>query len=194
MIGLVLLRELAQARLCAVELQPRLAEVARLNLADNDLAHRGRVLELDAASPEARRALPGASFDWVVSNPPYQAIGRGATNPDGELAIARHELRLPLAQLIAQTRRILRPRGQAAFVYPTARLVELLAAARVAGLAPLRLRHVHPRVGDASTRALVLCEKGGAEGRLVVDAPVYEYEVDGRPTAELRRVGGEPAQ
>jgi len=189
-VGLVLLRALAQARLTAVELQPRLAAIARRNLDDNGLGDRGEVLELDVASAQAKRQLPGARFDWVVCNPPYQAVGRGAHNPSGELAIARHELRLPLGRLCDELRRVLRPRGQAALVFPAARLAELLAATSAVGLAPTRLRLCHPRAGRPATRALVLCEKGGPGGRLQVEAPLHERDERGLATDEARRIAG----
>jgi tRNA1(Val) A37 N6-methylase TrmN6 len=189
-IGLVILRQLASARLCAIELQPRLAGLARRNLVENGLGERGEVIEIDVTSAQARRRLPGARFDWVVCNPPYQAIGRGAHNPSGELALARHELRLPLGRLCDELRRLLRPRGQAVLVFPAARVGELISATSAVGLLPTRLRLCHPRAGEPATRALLLCEKGGAAGRLVVDAPLYERDGSGLPTDEARRIAG----
>jgi tRNA1Val (adenine37-N6)-methyltransferase len=189
-VGLVLLRELPSARLTAVELQPRLAEVARRNLVDNGLDDRGEVVELDVISPAAKRRLPGARFDWVVCNPPYQAIGRGAHNPESELAIARHELRLPIGRLCDEARRLLRPRGHAAIVYPAARLAELITATNTVGLAPIRLRLCHANAGSPATRALLLCEKGAPAGRLVIEPPLYEHEAGGAPSAAARAIGG----
>ena len=190
-VGLVILRALPGSRVTAVELQPRLAEIARRNLWHNALSDRGEVVELDLASPQSKRRLVGARYDWVVSNPPYQAIGRGMTNPDAEMAIARHELRLPLARLCEETRRILKPAGQAALIYPAARSAELIGATSAVGLAPVRMRSLHPRVGAPATRVLMLCEKGAPTGRLEIMAPFYEHELGGAPTSELRRVGGD---
>jgi tRNA1Val (adenine37-N6)-methyltransferase len=184
-VGLLVLRERAHARLTAVEIQPRLATLARRNLEANDFASRGEVLEVDASG----RRLPGARFDLVVSNPPYQALGRGAANPDGEAAIARHELRLTLASLAATLRRILRPRGQAALVYPAARLVELCAALESVGVSPRRVRTVQARADEDASRALILAEKGAATGQLVIEPPLIEH-AGTAPTAELARICG----
>ncbi len=190
-IGLLLLRRIEGTRLTAVELQPRLAELARRNLVENALADRAQVLELDLAAPKDARRISGARFDWVLSNPPYQALGRGLTNPDEESAIARHELRLPLARLIAEQRRLLRPRGHAALIYPSARLGELVCAASAAGLMPRTLRLVHPKADAPATRALVLLEKGGAAGRLAALPPLVERRADGTPSDELLRIVGD---
>jgi len=190
-IGLALLKRIDRARLTAVELQPRLAELARRNLIENELGERGEVLELDLAVPREARRLGGGRFDWVLSNPPYRALGRGATNPEEESAIARHELRLPLARLIAEQRRLLRPRGYAALVYPSARLGELMGMAIAVGLQPRTLRLVHPRADEPATRALVLLAKGGAAGTLTARPPLIERRGDGTPTDELRRITGD---
>ena len=75
-----------------------------------------------------RQLLPGAGFDLVASCPPYYPLGQGGINPGSEEAIARHELRLPLPDLVRASRRLLGFRGRLALVYPSPRLPELLAA------------------------------------------------------------------
>jgi tRNA1Val (adenine37-N6)-methyltransferase len=135
------------ARITAVELQPRLAALARRNAVENGLAERVSVVELDLGDARAARALPGASAELVACNPPFRPLGEGSFNPDDEEAIARHELRLTLADVAAQARRLLVPGGRAALVYPAERLPSLLATLDGAGLRPLRLRLVHPRPG-----------------------------------------------
>ncbi len=190
MVGLLALRALDGARLCAIEVQPRLAELARRNLRENGFADRGEVVEADVAAAAFRRRIGGARFHLLLTNPPYQPLGRGAQNPDGEAAIARHEVRLPLARLVAEARRTLRPGGEAAFVYPAARLAELLGAAQAVGLSARKLRLVHPRRDRAATRALVLCDKSAPHAPLEVLPPLIEH--DGvAPTAELRRICGD---
>jgi len=181
----------AKAQVTAVELQPRLAELARRNASENQLAQRVTVVELDLADRRAAsRALPGASFDWAVSNPPYQPLARGPANPHDEAAIARHELRLTLEALILQMRRLLAPAGRAALVYPAERLTPLLATLDAQGLCPLRLRLVHDRPGAPASRALVEAHKGG-KGVLIVDPPLVLRDADGRYGDEAAHLLGE---
>jgi tRNA1Val (adenine37-N6)-methyltransferase len=191
-IGLVLARAYGELRVTAVELQPRLARLASRNAEENQLSARVRVVEVDLASREVGRALPGGSFDWVVSNPPYRPVGEGDPNPDPEEAIARHETRLTLAQLVTQARRVLRPAGRAALVYPAERLVSLLAALEGAGLRPVRLQLCHPRPGEPARLALVEAIKG-ARGGLTVEAPLTILEADGSYSTAAKRALGEPS-
>jgi tRNA1Val (adenine37-N6)-methyltransferase len=113
-------------------------------------------------------------------------------NPDGEEAIARHELRLPLPDLIRAARRLIGFRGRLAVVYPSNRLPELLAAMLSCGLQPTRLRLVHPHEGEPAQRVLVEAQKG-ARAQLAIEPPLYVRNADGSYTAEARRALGEPA-
>ena len=149
-LGLALLVRVPQARLVAVELQDRLAGLARSNVLHNGLAERAQVLELELADPRQARRLPGARFDWAVSNPPYQPIGRGDVNPDAEAAIARHEVRLPLTRLCAELRRALVPHGHAAVIYPASRLDELCTVANREKLATRIVQPIAGREGEAA--------------------------------------------
>ncbi|HEY7957380.1 MAG TPA: methyltransferase [Polyangia bacterium] len=179
------------ARVTAVELQPRLAELARKNAVENGLSDRAQVIELDLADRKAaKRALPGASFDLVVSNPPYRPLGEGGTNPDGEEAIARHELRLTLSAVCAEARRLLVPGGRAAIVYPAERLPSLLATLDGAGLRPFRLRLIHGKQKEPARRALVEARKGH-RGHLTVEPSLVVHDDDGAYTADARRALGE---
>jgi tRNA1Val (adenine37-N6)-methyltransferase len=190
-IALALALDDAAAKLVAVELQPRLAQLARRNAVDNHLADRVEICELDIADAEAMKALPGASFDWAVSNPPFRALADGPPSPDGEEAIAKHEVRLDLPALCGQARRLLTPHGRFAVVYPSERLPALLAALDAAGLRPIGLRLVHDQSTAPARRALVVAQKG-ARGGLVVDPPLFLRNSDGAYTDEAKQILGDP--
>ncbi len=189
-VGLLLLRIDPQAQATLVELQPRLAGLCRKNLDDNGLNERCTVVEGDVLSPPVRQKLPGAQFQLVVSCPPYYPLGRGGVNPDSEEAIARHELHLPLPELVRAARRLVGFRGRVALVYPSPRLPELLANLLAAGLTPTRLRMVHAHAGEPGQRALVEARKGARSG-LVVEPPLYLRHRDGGYTEEAARILGD---
>jgi tRNA1Val (adenine37-N6)-methyltransferase len=178
-----------RAEIVAAELQPRLAELARKNAVENNLDSRVSIVEVDLA--KSRRALPGAAFDVVVSNPPYQPLETGPANPDDEAAIARHELRLTLADLIREMKRLCKPNGRVALIYPTDRLATVLASLASAGLRPLRMRMVHDRPSENARRVMIEARKGG-KGPLVVEPPLILRDGEDY-TPEARRLLGENA-
>jgi len=171
-VGLLLAKKDATAQVTLVELQPRLAELCRRNAEENGVAERVGVVLGDVRGPALKPVLGGASFDLVASCPPYYVLGRGGVNPADEEAIARHEVHLPLSDLVRAARRLLRPRGRFAVVYPTPRLPELFVALAEQGLSPARLRVVHPYADEPGQRVLVEAQKG-ARSSLVIDPPLY---------------------
>jgi tRNA1(Val) A37 N6-methylase TrmN6 len=190
-IGLALAARDPEARVTLAELQPASAALARRNVDENRLGDRVRVVEVDLADEAAARAaLAGASFDRVVSSPPYFTLRAGPPVPDEGEAIARHELRLDLAGLSRAARRLLVPAGRAFVVFPSERLVELLAALSAEGLQPVRMRLVHPRPGTPANRVLVEAQKG-SRGALVVGPPLYVRDASGGYSDEARRALGE---
>jgi tRNA1Val (adenine37-N6)-methyltransferase len=189
-VGLLLARADAQAQVTLVELQPRLAGLCRRNTTDNGLDERCTVIEGDVLSVPMRKKLPGARFDLVVSCPPYYPLGKGGINPDSEEAIARHELHLPLVDLLRAARRLVGFRGRVAVIYPSPRLPELLANLLPLGLTPTRLRLVHAHPGEPGQRVLLEARKG-ARGGLVVEPPLILRNPDGGYSDEARRILGD---
>ena len=189
-VGLGLLSRDAAAQATLVELQHRLAAIARRNAGDNGLGAR-----VEVVAGDLRAALPdgGASFDVAVANPPYRTLEDGPASPVEEVAIAQHELRVTVPELAAAMRRVLKPAGRAAIVYPASRVAMLLGALDGAGLRPLRARFVHPRVDEPANRVLVEARRSpgrGARGPLTVEPPLVLRDADGY-TREAARILGD---
>lgn len=188
-IGLGLLSRDGDARLTAVETQPRLAMLARRNADENGFGERAEVREIDL------RGLPrlgeaGGAYDLVVSNPPYRRSEEGPPSPTEEIAIAHHELRLTLASLARTIRWAIRQRtGRTAVVYPAARIAELLATFAGERLRATRVRFVHPKIDQPANRVLVEAVKAG-NGTLVVEPPLVLRDANDQYTAEAMRILG----
>ena len=129
-------------RLTAVEIQPRLADMARRNIAGNGLAGRIEIVEADL-----RTWRPGRKFDAVVSNPPYHDQKAGFPCPDLEKAIAKHEVTCDIMGLMQAVSALLKDDGRSFFVYPAAREGDFRRAAGENGLKPVRIRRICPREG-----------------------------------------------
>ena len=190
-VGLALAARDPAARVVLVELQARMAGFARRNVVENAVADRVEVVEVDLADEKATRArLVGASFERVVSCPPYFPRAAGPTVPDESEAIARHELRMTLPELARAARRLLRPGGRADLVFPSERLVALLDALTAEGLQPTRLRPIYPRPSAPANRVLVEAIKGG-RGGLALEQPLVVRNEDGSYAPETRVALGE---
>jgi tRNA1Val (adenine37-N6)-methyltransferase len=129
-----------------VEIQKGLAECAEKNVVLNHLEDRISILMQDFR--ELKEIFPPGSFDVVLSNPPYRKYRTGRINPSIEKAIARHEIKGTLEDLISIASYLLPPKGRCYTIFPALRTVDLLMALRDGQLEPKRLQFVHPRIGE----------------------------------------------
>jgi tRNA1Val (adenine37-N6)-methyltransferase len=97
---------------------------------------------------------PGA-FDVVFSNPPYRKRLAGRVNPSLEKAIARHEIKGTLDDLIKMAAYLLPAKGRCYLIYSASRAVDLLFTLRRCNLEPKRLRFVHPKKKEDAKFMLV---------------------------------------
>lgn len=179
-IALILAYRWPAVALTALEIQPRLADLARRNAAGNNLEARLRVIEGDLR--QSSDLLEQEVFDWVVCNPPFHPLATGRLNPQDEQAVARHEIHADLAAVLGAARYALRQNGRLALVYPATRAVSLLHELRSSGLQPKRLRmvHSHPK----APARLVLVEAARLAGEeLTMLPPLFVAEVEGGPYA-----------
>ena len=180
---LLLARDPAAAGV-AVELQPRLAALADRGRDDN-----GWRARLEVVAADIRRfAVEG--FDLVVTNPPFRALRDGNVSPHPERAVAHHELTHTLDGWLAVAARAVRPGGRVAAILPAAREDELLGALPAHGLAPARLRRVHPFADRPASRILVeaALDPRGARRE---EPPLVVHVAGARYTPEVLQMLGE---
>jgi tRNA1Val (adenine37-N6)-methyltransferase len=128
--------------LTGVEIQKGLAELALKNVILNDLGGRVSILHKDLR--ELKDTFPPGSFDVVFSNPPYRKYRTGRVNPAIEKAIARHEIKGTIEDLISTASHLLPPKGRCYLIYSSSRVVDLLCTLRSKRLEPKRLQLVYP--------------------------------------------------
>jgi tRNA1Val (adenine37-N6)-methyltransferase len=128
-----------------VEIQKKLADCAKKNVILNRLEDRISIIQHDFR--ELRNSFPPGSFDIVLSNPPYRKYRTGRINPSMEKAIARHEMKGTVEDLISIASYLLPPKGRCCLIFPALRTVDLLVALRDKKLEPKRLQFVHPFIG-----------------------------------------------
>jgi tRNA1Val (adenine37-N6)-methyltransferase len=185
-VAFLLLARDPQARGVGIELQPRLASLASAAVPENGFADRFQIVAADIRE----HPLPAASFDLVVSNPPFQPRGQGELPPDQERSIAHHEVALTLPEWLEAAARLVRPDGRVAAIFAAGRVGELLAALSARGLTPVRLRPVYPRPGTPATRVLVEARRVPGSRPLTLEPPLWVHEGEGY-SPEVRRLLGE---
>jgi len=139
--------------LVAIEIQKELADLAEKNVILNHLEDRISILHQDFR--DLRNTFPAGSFDVAFSNPPYRKRFTGRTNPSIEKAIARHEIKATLDDLISIASYLLTSKGRCYLIYPASRAVDLMVTLRGKRLEPKRMQWVHPSRDEEAKFVLV---------------------------------------
>jgi tRNA1Val (adenine37-N6)-methyltransferase len=169
----------------AVEVQEDLTHLAISNVESNHLQDRITVLGADmkAMKPD----MTAGPVDLVVCNPPYHRPGSGRINPDHQRAVARHELKANLQDVIIAARRILKTSGRFVTIYTAERTADILCQMRTDRIEPKCFRSIHSEPGSEAKLILVEGIKGGNPG-LKIAPPLVVYKQNGDYTDEVQRM------
>ncbi len=173
-----------KCRVYAVEIQKALADMAdrsvRLNGLENVKIVCGDLKDMPGVFPRC---------NVVVSNPPYDRVGRGKASPNESQRIARQEIRADFADIAHAAARLLGDGGRFYFIHRSERIDELFATLRSWKLAPKRMRFIHSKIGKKAKYVLVCAHKNGKEGVEVLP-PLIVLDGSGNYTKEVRRIYG----
>jgi tRNA1Val (adenine37-N6)-methyltransferase len=184
-IALLLAQKWPTLKVWGIEVQPELARLAKENAARNRLGERCTILEADAR--QGADLLLEEGFQRVVSNPPFRPPATGRVSPEPQRALARQEISLTFADLVASASALLGHGGTFDFIHLPERLPEIFRTLTEGSLEPKKLRLVHSYRDKAPDMALISARKGGHPG-LDLLPPLVIFRSRGVYTAETRRV------
>jgi tRNA1(Val) A37 N6-methylase TrmN6 len=171
---------LADARVVGIERDPAIADLARQNVARNDLTPRVEIVTADI------RAAGADAFDAVIANPPYLEAERANAQSDARKAAATIEDDAALRVWIDTALARLRPKGTFVMIHRADRLDDLLAALR-GRAGEIVVFPLWPKAGAAAKRVIVRARKG-LRSPLTLGAGLVLHEADGRYTAAAQAV------
>lgn len=173
------------AKIIGVEIQTQLVDLARRNVLLNNFSNQIEIWEKDF------RELKGenwrASFDLAIANPPYRQLGAGRLNPHLEKAIARHEIKATLQDILQVGQNILKEKGRLAIIYPVRRTIDLFTEMRQNHLEPKKICFVHSRLREGACLVLVEASKGGRI-QTTVSPPFIIYKESGEYSPEAENL------
>jgi len=185
-VGILLAKKYPDSHITLFELQDSLIRLAEKNVVQNCLEDRVEVIRCDLRTLHAMPLKPHI-YDLVVSNPPFRRLKSGRLNIEDEKAIARHEIKMRLHELIDAASFFLNTKGRFCIIYHPYRLSELINTLKERGLEPKRLRFVHSNVSSEAKMILLEAIKGG-RGGLKVEKPFYIYKENGSYTDEMNGI------
>jgi tRNA1(Val) A37 N6-methylase TrmN6 len=130
-----------------IDKQKKMLNYAKHNYAINNLnveSHLGDFSEFKT----------GDKFDFIISNPPfYDSNVQQSENT--HLNIARYAHHLPIADLIAKVKKLLKPRGWFIFCYDAKQIDLLLYHLKMNGINPEKIQFVHSKLDRESKLVMI---------------------------------------
>jgi len=182
-IGLLAMQRAKSLQVTGLEQDEFIADLARQNLAGNQLSMRGVILHGDLFSDD--HGLEVETFDWVITNPPY--FSRQHHQLDDYRVRARAlPQNLTLAQWAYKSLLLLRHGGWLHMVVPAQDLPEILVM--LDGRAGNVLcKPVLSKLGQPANRIL-LAARRNAKGPFQLLSPLVMHEDDGSYSAQAEAI------
>ncbi|KRN88742.1 tRNA1(Val) (adenine(37)-N6)-methyltransferase [Ligilactobacillus ceti] len=125
----------------------------------------------------------------MAINPPYFADQpTSEKNPNPYLAIARHEIKVNLAQIIEMSSALLKRGGKLAMIHRPERLIEIFAEMEKNHLVPKRVQLVYPKADKEANMVLVEAIRDGNPGGTRFLPPLTVYQANGEYTKEVHTI------
>lgn len=172
--------------ICAVELNSRMAELARRNVEFNGLAEKIFVVEGDYR--KHRELFKAESFDAAIANPPYTPITNGEANKLSGVARARHEFTATLEDVVTAARYVLKFHGVFYMIHLASRLCEIVNALHRHQMEMKRLRMIQPKAGRDANLIMLEAIVGANVGNLKIMPPLIVHNDDGSYTDEIYKI------
>jgi tRNA1Val (adenine37-N6)-methyltransferase len=185
---LILAKCFPKVHFVGLEIQDKLASLARKNSQHNDLEDRVEIVSGDAR--HIKNIFQQHSFETVIFNPPYRKLNSGRINPLQEKAIARHEIIGSLKEFLNASKYLLKPTGRVFTIYPAKRFVELVHLFRNSNIEPKRMKLVYSDNYSDAEFTLVEGKQGGRE-ELKIEPPLFIYDQNRKYTAEMSGIFSE---
>ena len=163
------------AKIYLVEIQKKLSDLAQQSIIDNHLSKQVTLINDDLKN--VQQYIAHDTVDTVVCNPPYfKVTDQTAIKDNSVLAIARHELKANLKDILSAIKVLLKENSHAYLVYRPQRLSDLLVTMAEEKLQAKRLRFVRTTANKDANLVLVDAIKTVKTASLRVEPDLVIYD------------------
>jgi tRNA1Val (adenine37-N6)-methyltransferase len=155
-VALCIAHRLAGVQITAVEKDTDIAELADINITDNGFASRIRLIKGDVT---ALPAVLAASFDHVVSNPPYHDV-HGTRPRSRTRALAHMGEDTSLEDWVKAAIWAAKPRARISFICRADRAAELITLFETHGAGETLVFPLWPRHASPAGRVIIQARRG----------------------------------
>lgn len=184
-ISILLCGKTELSKIVGVEIQKEVYQMAQKSIKLNHLENRFEIINQNIT--DLKKIYSRASFDVVVTNPPYKKENTGLKNEEEKKIISRHEVKATLEDFMQISSYLLKDKGEFYMVHRPERLVDIMSIMRQNKIEPKNIRFVCPNTQKAPNLVLI---KGIKLGNpfLKVEENLYVYNENGKYTEEILQI------
>ena len=177
-----------KARIFGVEIQKYIYDMGVDSIKENGLDNQIELINNDVKKID--NLFEAESFDVVTCNPPYFKYQKDSLiNENDGKAMARHEVRVKLEDIIQIAKYLLKNGGTFAMVHRPERLIEIINLMQKYGIEPKKIRFVYPKEEKSANILLIEGTKNGKSG-LKVERPLIVHDKYGNYVDEIKEMFG----
>ena len=184
-ISILLCGKTELSKIVGVEIQKEVYQMAQKSIKLNHLENKFEIINQNIT--DLKDIYSRASFDVVVTNPPYKKENTGLKNEEEKKIISRHEVKATLEDFTQISSYLLKDKGEFYMVHRPERLVDIMSIMRQNKIEPKNIRFVCPNTQKAPNLVLI---KGIKLGNpfLKVEKNLYVYNENGKYTEEILQI------
>ena len=184
-IGILLCAKTKLSKIYGIDIQKDVCDMAFRSVKLNNLENKFEIINTNIK--ELTNTFEEASFDAIVSNPPYKKDNSGLKNESETKLISRHEITASLENFILVSSKLLKSNGSIYMVHRPERLSDLFYLLKKYNLEPKKLRLVQSYQDSKPKLVLVKATKN-AKSFLNIEEPLIIYNKDGSYTDEIFKI------
>lgn len=172
------------SKIIGVEIQSKLAELAKESVEYNKLEKQINIVNADIKGFYGDK---NNYYDIICCNPPYFVEKSSSkTKESEEEAIARHEIKITLEEILKLSKKMLKNNGKLYLIHRVERFVEVIDLYKKYNIEPKRVRFIHNDKDSEAKLFLIEGTKNGKVG-LKIDKPLIMFE-KGVETEEYSKI------
>jgi len=153
-----------------IEIQEQLANMAKRSVELNKLQNHITIIQEDLKN--IKKIFRNSQFDVVISNPPYISLGDGKISPLSSKAIARHEIKCDIEDIISTSNYLLKNKGRIYLIYKSIKLIKVIVTLKKYDIQPKSIKFIHSCPEEQANLVLLEGMKGGKE-ELKIEPPLF---------------------
>ena len=184
-VGTLLCSKTNLSKIYGIDIQKDVCDMASRSVKLNNLENKFEIINTNIKDLET--IFEEASFDAIVSNPPYKKDNSGLKNEAETKLISRHEITASLEDFISISSKLLKSNGNIYMVHRPERLSDLFYLLKKYNLEPKKLRMVQSYV-DSNPKLVLVKATKSAKSFLNIEKPLIIYNKDGSYTDEIFKI------